>query len=124
MARDSASRPRTIVALVAILLIAVVCVLVLLGAELAARSLEPRSEGTQVAFMMQVFQIKEEKRPLIPAVTHVDGSGRLQTVHRHTNPEYHHLIESFRDLTGVPMVNKAAIVLPPGGAPPPSPRRC
>ena len=37
-------------------------------------------EDDDVPFMMQVFQIREEKRPLIPAVTHVDGSGRLQTV--------------------------------------------
>ena len=57
-----------------------------------------------VPFMMQVFQIREEKRPLIPAVTHVDGSGRLQTVHRGTNPRYYRLIESFRDLTGIPIV--------------------
>ena len=37
-------------------------------------------------------------------MTHVDGSGRLQTVHRHTNPRYYRFIECFRDLTGVPMV--------------------
>ncbi len=61
-------------------------------------------EEDEVPFMMQVFQIREEKRPLIPAVTHVDGSGRLQTVHRDANPRYHRLIEAFRDLTGVPMV--------------------
>ncbi len=54
--------------------------------------------------MMQVFQIREEKRSLIPAVTHVDGSGRLQTVHRPTNSRYYRLIECFRDLSGVPMV--------------------
>jgi carbamoyltransferase len=61
-------------------------------------------EDDAVPFMMQVFQIREEKRPQIPAVTHVDGSGRLQTVYRHTNPRYYALIEAFRDLTGVPMV--------------------
>ena len=61
-------------------------------------------EDDDVPFMMQVFQIREEKRPLVPAVTHVDGSGRLQTVHRRTNPRYHRLIETFRDVTGVPMV--------------------
>jgi carbamoyltransferase len=61
-------------------------------------------EDDDVPFMMQVFQIRAEKRTLIPAVTHVDGSGRLQTVYRHTNPLYHHLISAFRDLTGVPMV--------------------
>jgi carbamoyltransferase len=61
-------------------------------------------EDDAVPFMMQVFQIREEKRAQIPAVTHVDGSGRLQTVCRHTNPRYYRLVESFRDLTGVPMV--------------------
>ena len=57
-----------------------------------------------VPFMMQVYPIREEKRALIPAVTHVDGSGRLQTVTRDTNPLYYALIEAFRDLTGVPML--------------------
>jgi carbamoyltransferase len=61
-------------------------------------------EDDSVPFMMQVFQIREDKRKLIPAVTHVDGSGRLQTVSRLTNPRYYNLIESFRDLTGIPMV--------------------
>ena len=58
----------------------------------------------EVPFMMQVYQIREEQRPRIPAVTHVDGSGRLQTVYRHSNPRYYRLIESFAALTGVPMV--------------------
>ena len=49
-------------------------------------------EDDAVPFMMQVFQIREEKRKLIPAVTHVDGSGRLQTVSSQTNPRYHRLI--------------------------------
>jgi carbamoyltransferase len=61
-------------------------------------------EDDAVPFMMQVFQIREEKRARVPAVTHVDGSGRLQTVRRDANPRYHRLIEAFRDLTGVPMV--------------------
>jgi len=61
-------------------------------------------EDDDVPFMMQVFQIREDKRRLIPAVTHVDGSGRLQTVYRRTNPRYHRLIESYRDLTGIPIV--------------------
>ena len=55
-------------------------------------------------FMMQVFQIRQDKRAQIPAVTHVDGSGRLQTVNRATNPRYYGLIEAYRDITGVPMV--------------------
>jgi len=57
-----------------------------------------------VPFMMQVHPIRPEKRALIPAVTHVDGSGRLQTVTRESNPLYTALIEAFRALTGVPMV--------------------
>jgi carbamoyltransferase len=61
-------------------------------------------EDDAVPFMMQVFQVREEKRALIPAVTHVDGSGRLQTVARSANPRYYQLIEAFRDITSVPMV--------------------
>ena len=57
-----------------------------------------------VPFMMQVYQIRKEKRHLIPAVTHVDGSGRLQTVHHETNPRYYNLIEAFSSLSGVPIV--------------------
>ncbi len=58
----------------------------------------------EVPFMMQVYPIREAKRLLIPAVCHVDGSGRLQTVHKETNSRYYQLIEAFRDLSGVPMV--------------------
>ncbi|MDP3673066.1 MAG: carbamoyltransferase C-terminal domain-containing protein [Telluria sp.] len=57
-----------------------------------------------VPFMMQVYQIREDRRSSIPAVTHVDGSGRLQTVTEETNARYYRLISAFRDLTGVPMV--------------------
>ncbi|MEO8382625.1 MAG: carbamoyltransferase C-terminal domain-containing protein [Acidobacteriota bacterium] len=57
-----------------------------------------------VPFMLQVYQIREEKRALIPAVTHVNGSGRLQSVTETQNARYYHLIEAFRDLTGVPLV--------------------
>ena len=57
-----------------------------------------------VPFMMEVFQVRPEKRAQVPATTHVDGSGRLQTVHKDTNPRYHRLIEAFCELTGVPMV--------------------
>ncbi len=57
-----------------------------------------------VPFMMKVFQIKKEKRKDIPAVTHVDGSGRLQTVYQHTNSRYYKLIEAFRQKTGIPIV--------------------
>jgi carbamoyltransferase len=57
-----------------------------------------------VPFMMQVFKIRPGKRSAIPAVTHVDGSGRLQTVTVSANPRYARLIAAFRDLTGVPIV--------------------
>lgn len=58
----------------------------------------------EVPFMMQVYRIREEKRAAIPAVTHVDGTGRLQTVARVSSPLYHRLIEAFRQETGIPMV--------------------
>ncbi len=58
----------------------------------------------EVPFMMKVFQIRSEKRTKIPAVTHVDGSGRLQTVYSKTNPRYHALISAFNEITGVPIV--------------------
>ena len=57
-----------------------------------------------VPFMMQVFPIREDQHSQIPAVTHVDGSGRLQTVHQETNPRYYQLIRSFEELTNVPLV--------------------
>ncbi|MDR4485387.1 MAG: carbamoyltransferase C-terminal domain-containing protein [Nitrospirales bacterium] len=66
--------------------------------------LEWFEEENDVPFMMQVFQIREEKRAIIPAVTHVDGSGRLQTVYQDTNPLYYLLITTFADLTGIPIV--------------------
>lgn len=55
-------------------------------------------------FMLKVYPIKKEKRSVIPAVTHVDGSGRLQTVDRVANPRYWRLIKAFESITGVPVV--------------------
>jgi len=57
-----------------------------------------------VPFMLQVISIRPERRGQIPAVTHVDGTGRLQTVDRSSNSRYYALIEAFFRLTGVPMV--------------------
>jgi len=54
--------------------------------------------------MLMVYQVKAEKRGEIPAVTHVDGSGRLQTVSRRINDRYYQLISDFNELTGVPVV--------------------
>ena len=55
-------------------------------------------------FMAQVYPVRPEKRAVIPAVTHVDGSGRLQTVSRRGNSLYWRLIRSFEELTGVPVL--------------------
>jgi carbamoyltransferase len=54
--------------------------------------------------MLMVYQVREERRAEIPAVTHVDGSGRLQTVSREVNARYYQLISDFNELTGVPIV--------------------
>jgi carbamoyltransferase len=61
-------------------------------------------QNDDVPFMMQVYQIIKDKRSEIPAVTHVDGSGRLQTVDKKNNARYYALINEFKNLTGVPMV--------------------
>ena len=71
---------------------------------LAGAAREWFEEDAAVPFMTQVFQIRPDKCAQIPAVTHVDGSGRLHTVEPHANPRYHRLIESFAALTGVPML--------------------
>jgi carbamoyltransferase len=55
-------------------------------------------------FMLQVYPVRPEKRGVVPAITHVDGSGRLQTVNERTNPRYYRLIRTFGRLTGVPML--------------------
>jgi carbamoyltransferase len=55
-------------------------------------------------FMLYVTPVRPEKRHLLPAITHEDGSGRLQTVYRETNPAYHRMIERFGELTGVPVI--------------------
>jgi carbamoyltransferase len=57
-----------------------------------------------VPFMTHVFPIRVAKRERIPAVTHVDGTGRLQTVSAASNPRYHRLIRAFAAITGVPML--------------------
>lgn len=55
-------------------------------------------------FMLQVYPVRPDKREIIPAVTHVDGSGRLQSVSQISNPRYWALIRAFRDQTGVPVL--------------------
>ncbi|MFM7710125.1 MAG: carbamoyltransferase C-terminal domain-containing protein, partial [Ferruginibacter sp.] len=57
-----------------------------------------------VPFMEKVFPIRKEKQHLIPAVTHVDGSGRLQTVDATVSPRYYALIHAFYQKTGIPIL--------------------
>ncbi len=57
-----------------------------------------------VPFMEKVFPIRKSKQSEIPAVTHIDGSGRLQTVDKNISPGYYALIEAFRKRTGVPIL--------------------
>jgi carbamoyltransferase len=55
-------------------------------------------------FMLKVCDVKEDKQHIIPAITHVDGTARLQTVHSNTNSRYYELIEEFGKLSGVPVI--------------------
>ena len=57
-----------------------------------------------IRFMTYVVPVKEDKRKIIPAVTHVDGTGRLQIVFKDDNPRYYKLIEKFEKKTGVPVI--------------------
>ena len=58
----------------------------------------------EVPFMEKVYPIKKEKQALIPAVTHVDGTGRLQSVDKEISPRYYQLIDAFRQKTGIPIL--------------------
>ncbi|MFH1539113.1 MAG: carbamoyltransferase C-terminal domain-containing protein [bacterium] len=60
--------------------------------------------AAHVYFMEKAFRVREEMRGRIPAVVHEDGSARLQTVTRKSNPLFYELIEAFQKLTGVPLV--------------------
>jgi len=55
-------------------------------------------------FMTMTYRVRPEKRGVIPAPTHVDGTGRLQTVSRRIQPLYWRLIKEFQDITGIPVV--------------------
>ncbi len=71
---------------------------------LAEKVSEYFERNDDVPFMEKVFLIKPEKRQEIPAVTHVDGTGRLQSVDKNNEPTYHRLIERFYEKTGVPIL--------------------
>lgn len=72
--------------------------------EAADEWFELPGESPSQSFMSFAFSVKENKRPQVPAILHVDGTSRLQRVSRDLNPRYHAMISAFRDLTGVPLV--------------------
>ncbi len=72
--------------------------------EKAAEWFRIPKETSSSDFMLFAYDVFETKRMLIPAVTHVDGTSRIQTVQKKLNPKYHKLISEFEKLTGVPIV--------------------
>jgi carbamoyltransferase len=71
---------------------------------LAERTGEWFKKSHPSPFMTLAYSVRPEKRDKIPAPTHVDGTGRLQTVSAEANPRYHALISEFEKQTGVPVV--------------------
>ena len=61
-------------------------------------------EDCDVPFMSEVKMIKKEKRDFIPGVTHIDGTGRLQTITQDQNLNYYNLIKEFYEITSVPII--------------------
>ena len=61
-------------------------------------------QNDDVPFMEKVFDIKKEKQSEIPAVTHVDGTGRLQSVNKDISPRFYRLISEFKSKSGVPIL--------------------
>jgi carbamoyltransferase len=73
-------------------------------AESASEFFEVPADHGDLSFMIFVVPVKPDKRQLLGAVTHVDGTARVQSVSRDTNPDFWRLIAAFRDLTGVPVL--------------------
>jgi carbamoyltransferase len=71
---------------------------------LAHRTAEWFEQDYPSPFMVLVYKVKSDKRGAVPAITHVDETGRLQTVEEHVAPRYWRLIEAFEQQTGVPML--------------------
>ena len=72
--------------------------------EFAEKYFELPKNGKKVPFMEKVYKIKKHMRKLIPAVTHNDGTGRLQTITKKDNTKIYELITEFNKLTGVPII--------------------
>lgn len=62
------------------------------------------AQHSPTRFMLYVVPVRENQQGTLPAITHVDGTGRLQTVFREQNPRYYNLIERFGRATGVPVI--------------------
>lgn len=60
--------------------------------------------GTSLPFMLKIPQVREQMRARIPAVTHEDGTGRVQTVEASVNPAFHRLLQTVGDRAGVPVL--------------------
>ena len=71
---------------------------------LAERSREYFDLDTPSPFMLLAAPVHPDKRDVVPAITHVDGTARIQTVARHENPLYYELLEEYHRTTGIPMV--------------------
>jgi carbamoyltransferase len=71
---------------------------------LAERTADYFEKDYPSPFMLLVYPVRPERRAEIPAVTHVDGSGRLQTVTRRENPRYYDVVDRFGKLTGTPVL--------------------
>ena len=69
--------------------------------EAAAEYFETNVEDP---FMLKVCMVKQDKIAILPAITHVDGSARLQTVDANAHPRYHKMISEFGKLSGVPVI--------------------
>lgn len=63
-----------------------------------------KSESLSTEFMEINFDVKKSKQKIVPAITHEDGTSRVQLVNKKTNPLYHNLISAFNKITGIPLV--------------------
>lgn len=63
-----------------------------------------KGDSISTEFMEINFDVKKSKQKMIPAVTHKDGTSRVQLVNKKTNPLYHKMITAFYEITGVPLV--------------------
>ena len=72
--------------------------------EYAAEYFDLPGPTRQFPYMIFVVKVKPEKQDLLGAITHVDGTARIQTVSREINPLYWQLIEEFHKITGVPII--------------------